>query len=235
MTQPYLLLFDIDGTLLNTGGAGVRAMHRVASRLFGPSKRTLDLPTAGRLDPHIYRDLANHHGVDDHDAHAAAFHEHYLDELRLELAAEGQRSSTALPGIAPLLQQLRRRAIEPGDVVLGLLTGNFTQAAPLKLATAGIEVGWFSITAFGDEGATRPDLVALAMHRYQQQLTGPIQPTRVLVIGDTPHDIDCAKAHGCVAIGVATGQHTVAELRHHGADHVVPDFTNAGHLLKLLI
>ena len=137
-----------------------------------------------------------------------------------------------------LLEQLRRLA-EPhnGDearVVLGCLTGNYSSAAPLKLEAAGIDARAFGITAFGDEAATRPELTRLAMDKLERRIRYEADPRRVIVVGDTPRDVEAAHAHGCVCFAVATGPYDRRSLEEAGADHVVDSLADPSPLLDLV-
>ncbi|MFA9477702.1 HAD family hydrolase [Phycisphaerales bacterium AB-hyl4] len=234
MQPHHLILFDIDGTLLNARGAGGRSMQAVADRLFGNEFTFNGMSFSGKLDPAIFAEAAHRNQLDDHETHHDAFREAYLEQLKADLARDGHLTVNTLPGVHELIDHLHQRQRERGDVILGLLTGNYAEAAPLKLAAARINLDCFKINAFGDEGQTRPDLVALAMTRYTQTLGHPPDPQRIIVIGDTPHDIDCAKAHRCIAFAVATGRFNAQTLRDHGADIVVPDFADPSPLLQLL-
>ncbi|MCC6681830.1 MAG: HAD family hydrolase [Phycisphaeraceae bacterium] len=228
MTRPtYLLLFDIDGTLLRSDGVGRGAMQSAAARLFGESFSFQGVAFAGNLDPLIFAEAAQRHqlvGDDHHDRFRSA----YVQELSESLSR--RPPIPLMPGVLELLDRLKAMP----QVVLGLLSGNYAQAAPLKLAAAGINVGDFPVTAFGDEGSLRQDLVTLAMQRYLRSRGEAIDPRQVLVIGDTPRDIEAARAHGCVAVGVATGGHSAEELQASGADLVLEDFAEPGKLLALL-
>jgi phosphoglycolate phosphatase-like HAD superfamily hydrolase len=104
----------------------------------------------------------------------------------------------------------------------------------LKLGAVGLNPDWFEIHALGDEAPSRPDLAALALRRYERRFGAAIDPGAVVVIGDTPRDVHCAKAHGCVAFGVATGRYTVDDLRREGADVVVEDLADASPLWELV-
>ncbi len=233
-SDPVLLLFDIDGTLLTTAGAGVQSMKTVGVELFGDHFSFDRIKFGGMLDPLIFSEAATHSGLTDHERHHDSFHDAYIRELENELA---RRSSDVgpMPGILPLLEQLRMRQAEQGDMILGMLTGNYTRAVPLKLYAAGIDPDWFSIKALGDEAPTRRELTVLAMRKYELRIGRRPDPDRVIVIGDTPRDIDCAKAHGCIAFCVATGTFSVEALREAGADYVVADLTDPEPLLRLLI
>ena len=228
-----LLLWDIDGTILRTGGAGMRAMARVASEMFGQHCVWDGIEAAGSLDPVIFEQFVRLNRLDDaHDRHES-FRDRYLDQLSAELDTDTGRA-VAMPGVHDVLALLRERSLREGDVELGLLTGNYTGAVPIKLRAVGVEPEWFTITAFGDEGASRPDLVALALRRFEQRHGAKIQPRRAIVIGDTPRDIHCAKAHGCFSLAVATGGYSVQALLTHGPDLAVSDLSDPQPLLSLL-
>ncbi|MEX0775554.1 MAG: haloacid dehalogenase-like hydrolase [Phycisphaeraceae bacterium] len=232
--HPFLLLWDIDGTIVHTGGAGMRAMFTVAHRMFGADFRWDGIEAAGHLDPLIFAEAAILNCVENHEDRHEAFRDSYLAELEKELRSN-QTKVHVPPGVHHMLALLHRRAREQGDVVLGLLTGNYRGAAPLKLAAAGVDPAWFTVTAFGDEGQTRADLVGLALRKFAGVLPVPaVDPRRVVVIGDTPRDVACATAHGCVALAVATGGYSVETLRQAGADVVTPDLSNPRPLLDLL-
>ena len=228
-----LLLFDIDATLLRTGGSGMIAMKLVAERLFGPDWEWGSINTSGSLDPVIFAEAAAINRLEDHHDHHERFRDHYIDELEKQLAAN-MHIFEVLPGVPELLATLRHRAMAQRDIVLGLLTGNYTNAVPVKFKFAKLDPSWFTITAFGDEAPSRPDLVVLAMQKYLKAHGRPIDPKRVIVIGDTPRDIHCARTHGCVAFAVATGQYDAKTLREAGADFVVESFADPSPLMKLI-
>jgi phosphoglycolate phosphatase len=222
-----LLLFDIDGTILLSGGAGAKAMLAAGQKLFGDSFN-FDLDTSGKLDTQIYEELSKLNPTLDMQHRHDEFRETYLKLLEFELRWENK--AFLMPGIKVLLEELRKRQ----HITLGLLTGNYGPAAKLKLKAVDIQHDWFSVTAFGDEGVTRPDLVELAMKRYRELKNETLHPREVVVIGDTPKDVACAQAHGCVAFAVATGRWSVAQLQAARADIVVDNLGYASRLLKLL-
>ena len=230
-----LLLFDIDATLLKSGGAGMRAMMRVNEEIFAGQLRWDGVEAAGNLDPLIWAAAAQASGLLGDTAHHQQFHDAYIERLAIELeASAAARQLELLPGVIGLLGVLRDREQQRNDLVLGLLTGNYTRAVPIKLAAVGIDPAWFSITAFGDEAADRPGLVELALQRYEQRFGRAAVKNRVIVIGDTPKDVQCARAHGCIAFGVATGRYSLETLREAGADYAVRDLADAAPLLRLL-
>jgi phosphoglycolate phosphatase len=222
-----LLLFDIDGTLLLSGGAGAKAMLVAGQKLFGDSFN-FDLDTSGKLDTQIYKELMKLNTHLDMEHRHDEFRGMYLKLLEFELRWENK--AFLMPGIKGLLEELRKRQ----HITLGLLTGNYGPAAKLKLKAVDIQHDWFSVTAFGDEGVTRPDLVELAMKRYRELKNETLHPREVVVIGDTPKDVACAQAHGCVAFAVATGRWSVKQLQATRADIVVDNLGDASKLLKLL-
>jgi phosphoglycolate phosphatase-like HAD superfamily hydrolase len=220
-----LVLFDIDGTLLRAQGVGARAMERAGRLLLGPAFTLAGIDFGGALDPWIFREAARRMGRDDADDLHSAFHDAYLVELvrALDGAAERPR---ILPGVAATLAALGLDA----SLTLGLVTGNYTRAAPLKLRAAGIDPAQFVVGAFGDDAPTRPDLVRLAMDRWRARGATP-NADRVVVIGDTPRDVDCARQNGCRSVAVATGFHSTDDLGRAGADVVVPDLTDLARVL----
>jgi phosphoglycolate phosphatase-like HAD superfamily hydrolase len=228
--MPKLLLWDIDGTLLLTKGAGLRGMRRAAQILYGPDFRwDGPIDARGNLDPLIFEAALAHNGIALTDDGHRAFHDEYIRQLTAEL--DGNKTiGRIMPGIEAVLGTLRSRS----DVIQGMVTGNYAAAAPLKLRACGLALEWFEITAFGDEGRTRPDLVALAMRKCAERRGWAPHPRDVVVIGDTPRDVECARAHGCVAFAVATGGHTVDELVAANADVVVSDLSDPSALYAII-
>lgn len=228
----FLLLFDIDGTLLDTRGAGRRAMERVAREMYGEAFSFDRVTFGGNLDPLIFREAAGHHGVADIDTAHDAFHPAYLEALDEELR-DSNGDILALPGVHDALAHCRGLA-EQRRVTLGCLTGNYTGAAPLKLRHVGIDPEQFTVTAFGDEAPDRPGLVPVAMRKHGESIGESVDPRRVVVIGDTPRDVDCAQKHGCVSYAVCTGAADRDTLAACGPDVLVEDLTDLSPLLALL-
>jgi len=212
---PRLLLFDIDNTLLWSGGAGALAMGLAFRDLFGIDDGFKGVEFSGRTDCYILAEALRQHDIgDDYAQHEDHFRERYYGYLPQALR---ERQGKLMPGFPMLLEELSRR---PG-IRLGLATGNFSRSAHLKLAHFGID-GYFRGGAFGEESEDRSVIVRLALERLGEGLS----PAEVMVIGDTPHDISSAKACGTIAVGVATGRNTVDELRRCGADLVFDDFSD---------
>lgn len=212
-----LILFDIDGTLLKTHGAGLRAMSKALSDLHGPHESgTYDLAgidTSGRLDSHIWRDLSRKHDLPHDEATHERFRERYRHHLGEGFA--GDSVSEALAGSRELVERLHP---EP-ELTLGLLTGNYATTGRLKVASAGFDPDRFVVNAFADDGPDRRSLPPVAIDRYRERHGRPVAPESVLIVGDTPHDVDCAVHNGCACLAVTTGRHPADELA--GADRIV--------------
>ncbi|NUQ64735.1 MAG: HAD family hydrolase [Pirellulales bacterium] len=220
-----LLLFDIDGTLMLSYGGGLRAMTEAACRVFCPGFSLATIDFNGRLDPEIVVEALATNGVEATHAQLEAFRQHYFRRLPSELS-----SARALPGVLDLLARLRKTE----GVVLGLVTGNYTDSARLKLRAVGIDPDWFVIHGCGEVAETRPALVRWAMDAASDLAGRAVRPADTIVLGDTPRDVDCAKANGCLAVAVATGQFSVDILRCTAADLVLSDFRDPAVLLEML-
>jgi len=218
---PKLLLFDLDGTLLRTHGAGMRAMARAGVMVFGESFTFDGISAAGGLDPLLLAAAAQKSGhvvaVEHHEQFKAA----YMRVLPEELEA-ARELIQVMPGVVELLDELHA---DP-RVSLGLLTGNYASTGPIKLVAAGIDPAIFEVTAFGDEAETREQMVPVALRRYADLHGAAPPPQHVAIIGDTPRDIDAARANHCTCFAVATGPYTVAELEAAGAHHALPDLSD---------
>ncbi|HEX7478768.1 MAG TPA: HAD hydrolase-like protein [Polyangiales bacterium] len=219
-----LLLFDIDGTLLRAYGAGSRAMMHAALEVLGERCLGAKINLGGALDPWIFRELARHGGYEAHDAAHRAFRERYAQRLAHELDM-ADVPCRAMPGVLELLASLR----EQRSATLGMLTGNYPETGRHKLRRAGIDPEWFSPIAWGDAAADRPALVRVALAASKQHTAAD-----VIVIGDTPRDVHCARENGAVCLAVATGDHGEDELRAAGAHEVVPDLRDPSALYRLL-
>ena len=233
-TMPHtLLLFDVDLTLVNARGLGQVAMRTAGKQVCGEGFSFEGISFGGRLDPLIFKDaIANCPDPDTADKHDD-FRELYTRELKRLLDEDGH-TIDALPGVHALIEHLRDRASQQGDVILGLLTGNYAQTAKIKIEAAGLKRDWFTLGCFGDEADSRPGLAELALNRFQDAVNAEPDPTRIIIIGDTPHDVHCAKAHGLTAFAVATGHIPADELRNAGADVVVDDLTDPSPLLAMI-
>ena len=226
-----LVLFDIDGTLLDSSGMGRASMQRALAEVFGspgqPSYRY-----DGKTDKQIVRDTMRLEGhSDDHiDSRMEKLIDLYLDGLRTGVKS-GKFRVRPLDGVVDLLDALEAR----DDVVLGLLTGNVEPGARVKLSAAGIDPNRFRVNAFGSDHEHRPQLPAIAQRRATETLGLDIAGERVIVIGDTPADIECGRALGAKAIGVASGHYTVEQLQAHEPYAVFPSLSDTAKLLETIL
>jgi len=239
-TMRKLVLFDIDGTLVLTGGAGIRAMNRACEELVGRAQALEGIPVAGRTDRIILTDVLARAGQSLNDGLLEQLRDRYVAYLRTEIEQPGRVQSfeslgprsgikAVMPGIRELLQILEQRE----DVLLGLLTGNFEAGARIKLEHFDLW-RYFRCGAFGDDSADRNDLVPFAVDRARQCGLDAIDASRIFVVGDTPHDVACARAVGAVPVAVATGGFTSDQLRESGADVVYETLADPAPFLELL-
>ena len=228
-TQPSLrivLLFDIDGTLVLTGGAGGRAMTRAFQDLYAIPNAFEGIPFNGRTDAWILSRAAAAHGIDDEAL--SRFKPRYLDYLAEELDKPGPRKGV-MPGISPLLAALAQR----DDVFLALLTGNYEAGARLKLQHFDLW-RYFACGAFGDTTHDRNGLLPEALARVAVCGGPQAAPADTVIIGDTPLDVAVAVTGGARSIAVATGSHTTDELHASGADVVFQDLSDLEAVLAAL-
>jgi len=210
-----LLLFDIDNTLLYTGGAGVAAMNLAFHEMFSVTDGFANSNVSGRTDLYILSEGLRQHGIaGGHEAHLEKVLERYYGHLKRTL---GERKGYLMPGFPQLLEELSQR----DGVRIGLATGNFSEAAWMKLDHYGIR-RYFADGAFGEESLDRSEMVRLGLERFADGRA----PEDILIIGDTPHDVSCALDNGLVAVGVATGNYTVDQLRDCGAHLAFENFAD---------
>ncbi|HEY9449423.1 MAG TPA: HAD hydrolase-like protein [Gemmatimonadaceae bacterium] len=225
-----LVLFDIDGTILWSDGAGRRAMTAALTQVFGETGPT-DYRYDGKTDPQIVRDLmhAVGHADDVIDERMGRLVANYLEGLETALA--NGLHAHLFEGVLELLDGLEAR----DDAVLGLLTGNIREGAVLKLRSAGIDIARFRVGAFGSDHHHRPALPAIAQRRACEELGLKVSGSDVVVIGDTPADIECGRAIGARALGVATGRYTVDELASHSPFAVFPDLADTAAVMQAIL
>lgn len=219
--QTTLLLFDIDGTLLTTGGCGERALRSAVHDFFGEDDDFSEIEIAGRTDTAIARQLLRKYNGD--EERALEVLEHYLRHLPVLLPKIQGR---LMPGVIPLLEVLKDRS----DVVLALLTGNLQRGAEYKLTHYGVW-HYFGFGAFADDHYDRNELGPVAMRRAKER-GHDIPVERVFVIGDTPKDVACARAFGARAVGVATGGSTYEALAATTPDALLRDFSDLPATLR---
>lgn len=217
--QPIIALFDIDGTLLHAGGAGRRSVELALGEVVdglsaGMSLRSVEF--AGRTDPWIVRTALRQHGVAADDALIHEVLRRYVAHLPREL--ELASAFEVLPGVLSLLSELSAR----DDVVMGLGTGNTERAAYAKLARGGLD-SFFTFGGFGSDHSDRAELLRAALHRGLERIGAREGGARVVVIGDTPHDVAAAHAIGARCVAVSTGGYDASALEAAGASIVVTD------------
>jgi len=220
----HVLLFDIDGTLIRSGGAGKAAMEEALRTEFGVREIIDGVPYSGRTDPAIAHDLLALHGLEPSPAHLAQLNSAYLRHLPAMLR---QFNGVVLPGVHALLDRLSAT----NEVTVGLLTGNVREGARCKLTHFEL---WrhFPFGAFADGIHERDDIARGALSKIARHLGRDVHPQRIWVIGDTPLDVKCARAIGARAVAVATGWNSVEELQASGADFVLADLADADVLLR---
>lgn len=226
-----LYLFDIDCTLLDTGGAGMAALRRAAIALLADAGEGREVPAldlAGSTDSGIVRGLFGHFGVPLTPEGERGFYECYLGYLREHLAHE-EFQGRLLPGVGDLLEALR---VDPGAVV-GLLTGNIETGARLKTERFGIS-HHFRFGAYGDDHHDRNLLGPIALERAAGAVGRSFGGGETVVIGDTPKDIWCGKAFGARTVAVATGRFSAGELARHDPDQVLEDLSDLAGVLDAL-
>jgi phosphoglycolate phosphatase len=224
-----ILLFDIDGTLIRSGGAGSRALERAVAKAFGLASVKAGFSFAGGTDPAIFRRLLAECGVEPTEAAIARTFSVYLDILEEEVAcAESYRVN---PGMEDALETLA--ALDPESIAIGLGTGNIEAGARIKLARAELN-RYFPFGGFGSDAEDRPALLAAGVARGAARLGCDASACDVLVIGDTPLDVAAAHAIGARCLGVATGGATRPELATAGADQVFGSLAESGAIEALL-
>jgi phosphoglycolate phosphatase-like HAD superfamily hydrolase len=226
-----IALFDIDGTLLWTKGAGRRAMERALLANLGTSGPA-DHRYDGKTDRQIVREAMRHEGFADADIDAKmeSVLATYLRELMVELERE-DHGVALLPGVPELLDALEAR----DDVILGLLTGNLVAGAERKLRVVGVDFGRFRVGAYGSDGEHRHDLPAIARDRASAHTGTPISGECCVIIGDTPSDVACGRAIGARAIAVATGHFDVAALAACSPHAVFPDLRDTSAIVRAIV
>jgi phosphoglycolate phosphatase-like HAD superfamily hydrolase len=227
---PALILFDVDGTLLLSGRAGLRAMTRAFQDTFGIGDAFKGESFGGRTDSYLVSKALTHAGLPDTAENHDRFRVTYLPLLAEEIQHPGQGHKGLMPGARELLEALQ----EYDHLHLALLTGNYREAAEIKLQHFEIW-DFFEWGAFSDDHSDRNQLVPIARSRAETYDIPGEAIERVIVIGDTPHDIECARVAGAKCIAVATGGFTMEQLKEAGADEVLRDLSETKAVLALLV
>jgi phosphoglycolate phosphatase-like HAD superfamily hydrolase len=226
-----LVLFDIDGTILLTSGAGRRAMMRAIGEEVELTEGSSRIRFDGKTDPQIVTELLAAAGQPvPSPERIAAICNRYVELLSEELTRPTTRT-TVMPGVHPLLDRLEA---EDG-VVLGLLTGNIAGGASLKLQSAGIEPMRFRVGAFGSDSSRRPELPPIAVERATRYFGRGLSGSEVVIIGDTPADVACGECINARTVAVATGGYTVSDLQACGPYAVFEDLTDTEGVLSSIL
>ena len=222
-----VVLWDIDNTLLYTGGAGSLAMKRAFESLYGVPDAFGRVEFSGRTDTAIFFDAARAHGLEETNlpSELRRFHDAYVEHLCTALAETA--GGRLMPGIRDLLDVLAGRV----DVRMGLGTGNFRRGGELKLRH--YDIGDYfpgTVGGFGEDAESRDAVIAAGIER----MSNGSRPNRVVIIGDTPHDVTAAHANGAFALAVATGRDSIDELAACGAEVVLPDLSDTAAALRII-
>lgn len=214
-----IILFDIDGTILRTNGAGTRAANRAFEIIYGIPEAMTRIDAAGKTDPIILKEIfLNEFNRDYSLDEASELYKLYIAFLEEET---GNSETTVMPGIPELLENLSKR----DDLIVGVATGNIEQGAWIKLRRAYLD-HHFKFGGFGSDSHSREKLILKALERARDHLDDNLDISNSYVIGDTPFDINHGRAAGAVTIAVATGGYTRAQLEEHNPDYLFDDLTD---------
>lgn len=215
-----LLLWDIDGTLVNVKRLGARAMNEAFQKTYKTDAFIRARNMAGKTDLEILKGFLAENSIPFRDLKAESRRIIPLYVRNLGKHLRGNPEPFVYSNARELLDRYRRS----GKVVHGLLTGNYKKAARLKLHRFGLWK-YFELGAFGEVSAVRADLVPAALERFRKKYRREISPEDVFIIGDTPNDVEIAKTHGLRSVAVATGIFSKEELKACGAEFVLKDLT----------
>jgi phosphoglycolate phosphatase len=222
-----LLLFDIDGTLITSGGAGEGALRDAMQERFGIQEDLSGITIAGATDALIAQMMLEKNGLSASSENITALLDAYLSFLGQRLSRHRGR---VLPGIVGLLDALRKR----DDCVLALLTGNLVRGAEIKLSHYGVWE-YFEFGAFADDHRDRNELTKFARARALEKHGEEFLPESIFVIGDTPRDIECGKVVGAKTVAIATGNYSRAELAAHAPDYLFDDLSDTEQVITILL
>jgi len=222
-----LVLFDIDGTLIDSGEAGSRALDRVFEERFSINHAFSGIQCAGKTDILIIREGLSLHGLDARDGLLPLIIADYLKHLKITIQ---NKDKQLLPGVTEFLDALKARKVH----TLGLLTGNLREGARIKLEPFGLNQ-YFGFGAFGDDHEDRNRLLPVALERFREKTGRAARYEDCLVVGDTPRDVECSKPYGAGALAVATGPYPYEALLQTEADYVFRDLLEGRAMLERLL
>jgi phosphoglycolate phosphatase len=220
-----LILFDIDGTLIDSGGAGTRSLNLAFKKVFSIEDAFSSISMAGKTDTQIIKEGLMKHGIST-DGNLSKMVDSYLRNLKEEINNDRKHVK---PGVHEILEKLSFIK----DAALGLLTGNLESGARIKLEPFKLNK-YFPSGAFGSDDEDRNNLLPLAIKRFEELVQDKIGIDECIIIGDTPRDVECAHIYGAICIGVATGPYALDELIEAGADYVLEDLSYNDSLLHFL-
>ncbi|OHE56169.1 MAG: hypothetical protein A2Z47_06755 [Thermodesulfovibrio sp. RBG_19FT_COMBO_42_12] len=221
----HLILFDIDGTLIDSGGAGTRSLNLAFKKVFSIEDAFHGISMAGKTDAQIMKEGFMKHGIST-DGNLSKVADSYLRHLKEEINNDRKHVK---PGVHEILEKLSFIK----DAALGLLTGNLEPGARIKLEPFKLNK-YFQSGAFGSDDEDRNNLLPLAIKRFEELVQEKIDIDECIIIGDTPRDVECAHIYGAICIGVATGHYSLDELIEAGADYVLEDLSDNHSLLHFL-
>ena len=219
-----LVLFDIDGTLIDPGGAGRRSLGHTFNELFAIRDAFVRIRMAGKTDIQIIKEGLSAHGLSSDDHNLPSLLSVYLKHLRTEILNKKKHIN---PGVVELLDTLKAM----DGYWLGLLTGNIERGARIKLGAFDLNA-YFSVGAFGDDNENRNLLLPIAIEKFRKMTDIRINYQDCIVIGDTPSDVLCSKPYGAVSIAVSTGPYSHDALLETEADYVLRDLSCAMDIIS---
>ncbi|MDR3237586.1 MAG: HAD hydrolase-like protein, partial [Spirochaetia bacterium] len=221
-------LFDIDGTILNAGAAGKDAFMEAAMLVFGTAGAMQNVDFQGRTDRYIIEESFKHSSVtaEELKAKTELMKRSYIESLRKTIH---EHESVLLPGVRELIQEL----YADEKIILGLLTGNFMESAFIKLARFGLEI-FFHVGAYGEDAIDRSELPPIAKKRIAEHKGIELDFSRIIIIGDTVHDIECARKSGAVSISVGTGWTHKEKLLEKNPDYCLDNLADTQRVLELI-
>lgn len=225
-----LVLFDIDETLIDSDGAGRRSLGKALSHLFGVKPEAITISMSGKTDPQILAEILQSLGYKqaDYVRRLDELFDFYVQTLEAEL--QQAKKYKVHEGVFALLDELNSH----GSASLGLLTGNIERGARLKLARCGLNK-YFPIGAYGSDSANRLDLPKVARERAEAHYQDKFEPSQIVIVGDSIHDILCAQGYGAVSIAVNTGRTSRQELEALSPDFLFPSLCEVEQVLQAIM
>lgn len=220
------ILFDIDGTIMDSGGAGTRAMDNAFMELYSVRNAFQTISMAGKTDLQILKEGLRLHNIDYSNGVIPEFYQTYIRYLKINIR---DAMGHIKPGIREALRELQAQK----EFILGLLTGNIEEGARVKLDFFGLN-DYFNIGAFGNDDEYRDRLLPVAVDKLFKRSSLHVSYSNCIVIGDTPRDISCSKPHGAFSVAVATGPYSAATLSEAGADVVLNDLSDTEAFLSVI-